>query len=232
MKLSFKDYTIISDAFIEMQLDEGAVQDLWAAVKKKLGGKASDDQIEAEIERLKKTRSSDLNKIKDTVQSREFHQRQAEREKAALAKQAKPTQPTVSTRGPNTEASFRAKSVNDMRGGERRALDRNPFHEGKKEDADEWQEGYKYAKAVRAGKAKEDLNGVSTAFKQGYRTGMNESVQLDEAQKEYRVEYTTKLSNADSKVKVAKIKAMDVAAVREKFKRDFHGMKLLTIKPA
>ena len=190
MKLSFKDYTIISDAFIEMQLDENAIQDLWAHVKKKLGMKATDDQIEAEIERLKKTKGSDLDAIKKTAQSRAFHARKAADEKRA-ALQARKPEPTRGTLGQPKGALTNADWDDALDSRDRKFL----------------------AKRDRVAEGEE-------------------VVQLDEAQKEYRVEYTTKLSNADSKVKVAKIKAMDVAAVREKFKRDFHGMKLLTIKPA
>lgn len=236
MSVSFKDFVLISDAFIAAQLDEGKI---WDAIKSKLGGKASDDEIEAEIERLKKTKGKDVDAIKKTAASKDFHARQAQKAKddaeAALVdkRRAQATIPTRAAKDGAEDAKNRlaATSGNKMRAAQGRAAERAwVMGEGKDEDHAEWQEGFKHGKAVRGGKAKEDLNGCSMAYKQGFKKAMNEELeQLDEAQKEYRVEYTNK---AGGSKRIAKIKAMDVTAVREKFRRDFHGMKILTVTPA
>ena len=190
MGLSFKDYVVISDALEAEQLEEGKAQE-WMdkailAIKKKLGGKMSDDEIADEIEKLKGKKAGADKKvgtaktaIAQTQQSRDFNQRRADAAAKAAARQP---QGTVSTR-PNTASTLNAKSTSQMSAGELRAIDRNPFAE--------------------------EL--------------------VTEAQKEYKVEYTNK---AGGSTKIAKIKAQDVTAVREKFRRDFHGMKILTVTPA
>ena len=90
MTISLRDYITISDAFKEAQLDEGAV---WDAIKKKLGGKASPEETEAELERLKKIAPAEFAKIKaaekakaSTTQTKaaakasaDFHARRADR---------------------------------------------------------------------------------------------------------------------------------------------------------
>jgi hypothetical protein len=179
MGLSFKDYVVISDALEAEQLEEGWMDDAILAIKKKLGGKMSDDEIAAEIEKLKTKKAGATKKVADTQASKDFHQRRADMAAKAAARQPRGTVPT----GPNTAASLRSKSTSDMTGPELRAVDRNPFGEGL----------------------------------------------VTEAQKEYKVEYTNK---AGGSTKTAKIKAQDVTAVREKFRRDFHGMKILTVTPA
>jgi oligoribonuclease NrnB/cAMP/cGMP phosphodiesterase (DHH superfamily) len=119
MKMSFRDYVTISDAFIEAQLDEGKI---WDAIKAKLGGKATDDEIEAEIERLKKTDKKDLDKIAKSSASRDFHER---KKQAAMAK--KP-QGTIGHEQPAAEDSRKrlgSMQSKDMRAGHARAAERN-----------------------------------------------------------------------------------------------------------
>ena len=88
MTVSFRDYVIISDAFVAAQLDEGKI---WDAIKAKLGAKASPEEVEAEIERLKKTKGKDVEKIKQTAASKNFHDRKAaELEKKAEREAKKP----------------------------------------------------------------------------------------------------------------------------------------------
>jgi len=53
MGLSFKDYVVISEALEVEQLEEGWMDDAILVIKKKLGGKMSDDEIKDEIEKLK-----------------------------------------------------------------------------------------------------------------------------------------------------------------------------------
>jgi len=179
MGLSFKDYVTIADALEVESLDEGWKEQAFAKIKQVLGGKMSDDEIDAEIEKVKAKKAGVVSKVKDTQQSKDFHQRRADAAAKAKARQPQGTQGTV----PNTAAALAGKSTSLMRGGELRAVDRNPFGEGL----------------------------------------------VTEAQKEYKVEYTTKAGGSS---KFAKIKAQDVTAVREKFRRDFHGMKILTVTPA
>lgn len=177
MGLSFKDYVTIADALEVQDLDEGWMDNAILAIKKKLGGKMSDDEIKAEIENVKSKKAGVVQKIKDTQQSKDFHQRRADAASRTMSRQPRGTQGTVST------SSLMAKSTSDMRAGALRAVDRNP---------------------------------------------MGEEL-MTEAQKEYKVEYTAKAGGSS---KFAKIKAQDVTAVREKFRRDFHGMKILTVTPA
>jgi hypothetical protein len=125
MGLSFKDYVVISDALEAEQLEEGWMDDAILAIKKKLGGKMSDDEIAAEIEKLKGKKAGTVQKVAQTQQSKDFNQRRADAAAKAAARQP---QGTVGTR-PNSAAAFRAKSTTDMKGGELRALDRNPFAE-------------------------------------------------------------------------------------------------------
>jgi hypothetical protein len=85
----------------------------------------SDDEIDAEIEKVKAKKAGVVSKVKDTQQSKDFHQRRADAEAKAKSRQPQGTRATV----PNTAAAFKAKSTSDMKGGELRALDRNPFAE-------------------------------------------------------------------------------------------------------
>lgn len=167
MGLTFKDYVTIADALEVDALDEGWMDAAVDAIKKKLGGKMSDDEIKAEIDKVKAKKTGMVAKVSDTQQSKDFHQRRAD---MAAKTSARQPQGTISTSARNQAAR-----------------DRNADREWVGEDT------------------------------------------LTEAQKEYKVEYTNK---AGGSTKVAKIKGQDVTAVREKFKRDFHGMKILTVTPA
>lgn len=124
MSVSFKDYVIISTAFADAQLDEGAV---WDAIKKKLGGgaaKMTDDEIEAEVERLKGEKEKNLGAIKKTKAAREFEARRAA---AAAASAAKKPQPTVSTHAGVQHAKSRldATSSPNMRAAQSKAAERD-----------------------------------------------------------------------------------------------------------
>lgn len=178
MGLSFKDYVVISDALEVEQLEEGWMDDAILAIKKKLGGKMSDDEIKDEIEKLKAKKAGVTKKVADTQQSKDFHQRRADAAAKAKDRQPKGTQGTV----PNTAAAFKSKSTSDMGAGELRALDRNPFGEGL----------------------------------------------VTEAQTEFSVEYVAKGGGSTKK---CVIKGIDVTAVKEKFRRQYAGWKLLSAKP-
>jgi len=164
MSVSFKDYVIISDAFRELELQEGAVDDIWEFVKNKFKGKKmSPTEMQDEVDRLKKTNVGVMKNIQSKAQekaSREFE----------LRKTSRKTIGAQPTRGQSNDV------WDSARGFDRRVSEET----------------------------------------------------LAEA-KEYSVEYTRVGGGAK---KITKIKASDVAAVREKFKRDFHGMKLLTVSPA
>lgn len=190
MALTFKEYVVISDAISANQLEEGWMENAIIAIKKKLGGKISDDEIKAEIAAMK-------TKVSDTKQSKDFHERRKAQEKQRLQREirgilnstpgARGTQPTVGT----SQADIR--KAQNAEGRRQQALARNAERD--------WHQQFESLK--------------------------DES--LTEATKEYRVEYTAK---AGGTTRIGKIKAQDVTAVREKFKRDFHGMKILTITPA
>lgn len=182
--ISFKDYVIIADAFREVQLEEGKLADLWDAVKKKLGGKASDEEVQAELARLKKIDDKAIKKIGQTQQSRDFHAR-----KAADAMKARGPQKPEPARG--TLGQPKGAQTNDVWDSALDSRDRKIL-----------------AKMDRI---------------------REEAEALVEGVKEYSVRYTAKTGGSP---RTAKIKASDVMAAREKFKRDFHGMKLLTVEPA
>lgn len=184
MSVSFKDYVIISDAFREVQLEEGKLDDLWNAVKKKLGGKASDEEVKSELERLQKIDDKTVKKIGQTQQSRDFHARKAAQ--AMTAKGPQKPEPTRGTLGQPKGALANAVWDSSLDSRDRRVL----------------------AKMDRI---------------------REEAEALVEGIKEYRVEYVAK---AGGSPRIAKIKAVDVMAAREKFKRDFHGMRLVTVEPA
>ena len=126
MGLSFKDYVTIADALEVEHLEEDWKEKAFAKIKQVLGGKMSDDEIDAEIEKVKAKKAGVVAKVKDTQQSQDFHQRRADAAAKAKARQPQGTQGTV----PNTASSLMAKSPSLMRGGELRAVDRNPFGEG------------------------------------------------------------------------------------------------------
>lgn len=183
--ISFKDYVVIADALEAEQLEEGWMDNAILAIKKKLGNKMSDDEIADEIDKLKAKKGGadkkvefGAKKVAQSQQSKDFHQRRADLAAAAEARQPKGT---VGTQ-PNTAASFKSKSTSLMRGGELRALDRNPFGEGL----------------------------------------------VTEAQTEFSVEYVAKGGGSTKK---CVIKGIDVTAVKEKFRRQYAGWKLLSAKP-
>lgn len=117
MALSFRDYITISTAFADAQLDEGKI---WDAIKAKLGAKASDEDVEAELERLKKTDSKDLAKIKTTQASRDAAARKAEREAAA----AKLPASTGHAGADDARRRLTATKTGNMRAGQSRATER------------------------------------------------------------------------------------------------------------
>jgi hypothetical protein len=138
-ELSFKDYVLISNAFVETQLDEGAI---WDAIKKKLGGtkNMSDDEIEAEIARLKKLDPGSLEKIKATKASADFHARQAEAKKKAMRGGTVGTQPT---RSPGMK-KLDAVPTPQLGGGKLRAVERDwAMREEKLAEALEFEVTYK-----------------------------------------------------------------------------------------
>lgn len=96
MALSFSDYILIADAMKEVQLEEGKIDDLLAYVKKLLGPKATPEQIEAKLKKLKDVDKKDIAAVQKTMASRDFHAR-----KGAEAEKPKPrgTVPTVSHHG-------------------------------------------------------------------------------------------------------------------------------------
>lgn len=176
MSISFRDFVIITNAFEDAQLDEGKI---WDAIKKKLGGKASEEDIRSEVERLKGLDSDDMAKIKAARKKRDDAWKRAQQA-------ASGTRPTISTQAAVNKSKMNldnAERRGAYRADQQRALER-------------------------------DWVGEET---------------LTEGQKEYKVEYEPKIGGAK---RIAKIKAVDVTAVKEKFKRDFHGMKLLTVTPA
>ena len=102
--ISFSDYVVISDALVEDQLIEGKI---WDAIKKKLGGSASDADIGAEVERLKSLDADDIQKIKATKASRDFHARKAA-EAAGAVKKPMSTNRSIGTHaGAGTELAAR-----------------------------------------------------------------------------------------------------------------------------
>jgi hypothetical protein len=132
MGLSFKDYVVISDALEAEQLEEGWMDDAILAIKKKLGGKMSDDEIAAEIEKLKgkkagadKKVAGGAERVAQTQQSRDFHARRAEMAAKAAARQP---QGTIGT-GAKKPSPLDSTPTSQMSGAMRRAVDRNPFAE-------------------------------------------------------------------------------------------------------
>lgn len=119
MGVSFKDYVIISDAFQEAQLEEGAI---WDAIQKKLGAKASPEETEAQLDRLKKIAPAEFAKIKaaekakgSTAQDKIAAQRSAEFEKR---KALRPIGGNIKTQG--TQGT---RGSGDERYGDRRAAE-------------------------------------------------------------------------------------------------------------
>lgn len=119
MGVSFKDYVIISDAFQEAELEEGAI---WDAIQKKLGAKASPEETEAQLDRLKKIAPAEFAKIKaaekskgSTAQDKIATQRSAEFEKR---KALRPIGGNIKTQG--TQGTI---GSGDERYGDRRAAE-------------------------------------------------------------------------------------------------------------
>jgi len=123
MALTFKDYVTIADALLaEDELNEGWMDDAITAIKAKLGGKMSDAQIKAEIEKVKAKKADAVKKVGQTQQSKDFHARRAAAADKANAAQAKKPMGTV-----GTGSKLDAMSTSQMRAGQARAVDRNPF---------------------------------------------------------------------------------------------------------
>lgn len=133
MALSFRDYVLISEALAEVQLEEGKIDDLLAWVKKKLGPKATLDQIEAKLKTLKDVDAKDiaavkknLDSLKKTSASRDFHARKA----ADAVKSKTGVRTTVSTISHHSgiedaKARLAATPSNKMRASQGRASERN-----------------------------------------------------------------------------------------------------------
>lgn len=142
MALSFKDYVLISDAMKEIQLEEGKIDDLLAWVKKLLGPKATPEQIEAKLKTLKDVDKKDIEKVKKTLASRDFHAR-----KAVDAAKPKPrgTVPTVShhTGVEDSKKRLAALSTNKMRAGQLRHSERSWMGEETLEEAQAFVVTYK-----------------------------------------------------------------------------------------
>ena len=137
-ELSFKDYVLISNAIVEAQLDEGAI---WDAIKKKLGGskQMSDDEIEAEIQRLKKLGPGSIEKIRATKASQDFHARKAADAKAGM----RGTVGTNPTRSPGMK-KLDAVPTPQLGGGKLRAVERDwAMREGKLTEAVEFEVTYR-----------------------------------------------------------------------------------------
>jgi hypothetical protein len=248
--LSFKDYVVIADALEAEQLDEGWMDDAILAIKKKLGGKLTDDEIEAEIEKLKaKKAGSDkkvaggAERIAQTQQSRDFHARRADMAAKAAARQPRGTVGT----GPNTAASFRSKSTSDMTGGELRALDRNPYAEGKEvknddpfgkrildrddEDSPEVKKAKEMVAKTAAARAAH-----AKARRAQFPTGVNAGLEIEgdvlaEAQIEFNVKYRAKGSDGTAKDKKTVIKGTDVRNVKDKFRLQYAGWMFISAEP-
>lgn len=150
MRLTFKEYSIVTDALADASLEEGWMDAALTAVKSKLGHRMSDEEIRAEISKSKA--------------AQDFKKRKAEREKQAKA---------------------------DLYG------------------------AVMTARAHHADSRRGDLS-------------FEELQTVNEGQKEFEVCYTLKGGSGRKKVI---IKASDVYSVREKFKRDYHGMKMISASP-
>lgn len=126
MALSFKEYVLISDAIKEVQLEEGKIDDLLAYVKKLLGPKATPEQIEAKLKKLKGIEAKDLEAVKKTSASRDFHARKAA-DAAKPVKNVRGTVPTISHHSgvEDAKAHLAATASNKMRASQGRASDRN-----------------------------------------------------------------------------------------------------------
>lgn len=143
-ELSFKDYVLISNAIVEAQLDEGAI---WDAIKKKLGGskQMSDDEIEAEIQRLKKLGPGSIEKIRATKASQDFHARKAADAKAGMrgADARRGTVSTNPTRSPGMKKLDSIATPN-LTAGQARAVERDwAMREGKLTEAAEFEVTYR-----------------------------------------------------------------------------------------
>lgn len=101
MSISFRDYVLLSELVQEdtEQLDEAffttAAKKLWELVKKKLGPDATDEEIQKEVDRLKKLDKKDLAKVKSTKASKDFHARRKQEIEDRAAKKPQGTRPTI-----------------------------------------------------------------------------------------------------------------------------------------
>lgn len=250
MTISLRDYITISDAFKEAQLDEGAV---WDAIKKKLGGKASPEETEAELERLKKIAPAEFAKIKaaekakaSTTQTKaaakasaDFHARRAlQKEKETTAVKPSGTRPTVSA----AKAKFDAMDAKEYRAGHHRAAERAyAMGEAKIDNAEavgwyaydskgEICQGPKTKKSDIDAKYRDQDGGAYTVVKID-QADIDRRERLSEA-KEFDVRYRIRQGDSYSNLlKKVTIKGRDAADIKKKFGETHYGAKLVLITP-
>lgn len=249
MTISLRDYITISDAFKEAQLDEGAV---WDAIKKKLGGKASPEETEAELQRLKAIAPAEFAKIKaaekakdSTVQTKaaakasaEFHARKAlQKSKAATGSiGSKPTSGTSPTK-----AKFDAMDSKDYRAGHSRAAERAFAMGESKIDNAEAAGWYAYdskgnicqgpkSKKIDIDAKYRDQDGGAYSVVKIDQDDIDRRERLSEA-KDFEVRYNIKDGDKVIGKKVT-IKGRDVSDVRKKFAETHYGAKLMRVLPA
>ena len=252
MTISLRDYITISDAFKEAQLDEGAV---WDAIKKKLGGKASPEETEAELERLKKIAPAEFAKIKaaekakaSTTQTKaaakasaDFHARRAlQKEKETTAVKPSGTRPTVSPAA--AKAKFDAMDAKEYRAGHHRAAERAyAMGEAKIDNAEaagwyaydskgEICQGPKTKKTDIDAKYRDQDGGAYTVVKID-QADIDRRERLSEA-KEFDVRYRIRQGDSYSNLlKKVTIKGRDAADIKKKFGETHYGAKLVLITP-
>jgi hypothetical protein len=244
---------IISDAFVEAQLDEGKI---WDAIKKKLGGKASDEEIKAEVERLKGLDSDDIKKIKQTAQSRDFHARKKREAAAAKATgRPTPTRPTLNT----VRGGHQSNDVWDDARGFDRFHEEQSLEEGRKAgvlvgknmkdfSAEDWCEFLKKVEKTTKSEFKDQeyiTDRIMTAMQNegeevsepkasaiakkvcALSAKMNEDV-LEEGQ-DFTVSY--KLRGSDAVKKVV-LNGRNVIDIKRKFADSHYGAKLVSVEPS
>jgi hypothetical protein len=202
MGLSFKDYVVISDALEAEQLDEDWMSDAILAIKKKLGGKMSDDEIAAEIGKLKDKKAGADKKVAggaermaQTQQSRDFNARRADMAAKAAARQP---QGTIGTSHQDEHPSI--------------ARDRETVAN----------------RSARAANAVARRN----QYPNGVNSGLEiEGDVLAEAQIEFNVKYRAKGSDGTSKDKKTVIKGTDVRNVKDKFRLQYAGWMFISAEP-
>lgn len=142
MALSFKDFILIADAMKEVQLEEGKIDDLLAYVKKLLGPKASKEEIDAKVKKLQDADKKDVDKIKKTSASRDFHARKAA---DAMKPKTRGTVATVSHHPDIEDAKKRMSSMatSKMRAGQLRNSERTWMGEETLEEAQDFVVTYK-----------------------------------------------------------------------------------------